>query len=73
MFESAMKNKPGILTAALTALLLTCGCKPPAPKPADATPKATYPARPTVAAPAVKIFHQDEDTYTLVTQGRRNG
>jgi hypothetical protein len=34
----------------------------------DGVSSATYPARPAVAAPAVKVFHQDEDTYTLVTK-----
>ena len=56
------------------ALVLIAGCKsgtPPAkPKVAETQSAETYhfPTRPTVAAPAVKIFHKDDDTYTLVTK-----
>ena len=58
----------------LIAIAALSGCKPappPAvPKMADKSTAETYhfPARPTVAPPAVKVFHQDEDTYTLVTK-----
>ena len=46
------------------------GCKAPAPpaQPAAQAQAAVYPARPTVAPPAIKVFHQDNDTYTLVTR-----
>ena len=53
---------------------LIAGCKPappPAkPKVVDIASSETYhfPPRPAVPAPAVKVFHQDEDTYTLVTK-----
>jgi hypothetical protein len=50
--------------------LFFAGCKPPAPAP-KASPKpqaAIYPPRPNVPPPPTKIFHQDEDTYTLVTK-----
>jgi hypothetical protein len=57
------------------AALLVLGCKSgtqtnPAAiaKGPMAEPAYRFPARPTVPAPAVKIFHQDEDTYTLVTK-----
>ena len=56
------------------AVSLVAGCKP-TPQPAKskvaetaATETYHFPARPTVPAPAVKVFHQDEDTYTLVTK-----
>ena len=51
----------------LLPLLLLFGCKSaPAPQSAVITPPA-FPPRPTVAPPAFKVFHQDNDTYTLVT------
>jgi len=54
----------------LLLLLIPAGCKyTPAPTTATAQPQPSpYPSRPTVPAPPVKIFHQDEDTYTLVTK-----
>ncbi|QHN02325.1 hypothetical protein FTO74_02270 [Granulicella sp. WH15] len=60
-----------ILTSISFAMVLVAGCKapaPPVPAPKTEPQKATYPARPSVAAPATKVFHQDEDTYTLVTK-----
>jgi hypothetical protein len=46
-----------------------CNSTPPAAKPkATAEPEYHFPPRPTIAPPAVKVFHQDEDTYTLVTK-----
>jgi len=64
------------LETALTTLalsLLLAGCKPePHPlKPIAADTSATeyhFPPRPTVPPPAVKLFHQDNDTFTLVTK-----
>ena len=49
------------------------GCKPTQPPAPAITAKPAaeqyhFPARPTVPALAVKVFHQDEDTYTLVTK-----
>ena len=56
--------------ATILSLLLLAGCQSkPAPQlaaePAATTP--AFPPRPTVAPPAFKVFHQDNDTYTLVT------
>jgi hypothetical protein len=70
---------PGWYKAAPLALVLACtllsggGCKssaPPAPvtQATAQTDAATYPPRPSVAPPAFKVFHQDNDTYTLVTK-----
>ncbi len=56
------------------ALVLIAGCKPapptPKPKAAETSAAETYhfPVRPSVAPPPVKVFHQDEDTYTLITK-----
>lgn len=55
--------------SAISCLCLLSACKP-APAPVKATveePKFSYPARPAVAPLPFKVFHQDEDTYTLVT------
>ena len=51
-------------------LLPVCGCKSaPAPmKAATQEAAAIYPQRPSVAPPAVKLFHQDKDTLTLTTR-----
>ncbi len=71
IFEARAENKLGILIcSALAALVLISGCKASAPttKPPAETQKYSYPARPTVAPPAFKVFHQDNDTYTLVTK-----
>ncbi len=52
--------------AALSLSLAGCHTAPaPAPSPKPSAP--AYPPRPTVAPPPFKIFHQDNDTYTLVT------
>jgi len=57
--------------AAIFSLVLS-GCKsaaPPAASQTAATPQAAaFPPRPTVPPPPFKIFHQDSDTYTLVTR-----
>ena len=56
------------------AVVLIAGCNatpPPSTPKAAETAKAEeyhFPPRPTVAPPAVKIFHQDDDTYTLITK-----
>ena len=52
-------------------LILVLGCKAPASTPARLASQAetyTYPPRPTVPASPFKVFHQDEDTYTLTTK-----
>lgn len=75
-FKSALLrvDPRSILCLSVFAILLVAGCTPappPAkPKAADTAAVETYhfPPRPTIAPPAVKIFHQDEDTYTLVTK-----
>ncbi len=57
--------------AVLGGVVAAVGCKsPPAPvRPAETSAAAFhYPARPTAPPPAFKVFHQDDDTYTLVTR-----
>jgi hypothetical protein len=53
----------------MVMVLLAAGCsKPvPVPAPAKAAPAANHPARPSVTAPAFKLFHQTDNTLTLVT------
>ena len=59
---------------ALCALLVVAGCKTstatvaPESKTATQAQVPAYPPRPGSVAPAFKIFHQDDDTYTLVTK-----
>jgi hypothetical protein len=57
---------------AIVALLSLSGCKSTAPakppQPTVQTEAVTYPARPTTPPPPFNIFHQDNDTYTLVTR-----
>ena len=59
-----------IASAALCCTLIA-GCKSaPAPAPAPTTPVATkpsYPPRPTVTPPAIKVFHTTDNSITLVT------
>ena len=58
-----------IALPALVASGLSAGCKPapvPAKAPSEAS-KFSYPPRPGVLPSTFKVFHQDEDTYTLVT------
>ena len=60
-----------LVVFALTIMIIPCiGCKTSVAPPARSlqTPAYTYPSRPTVPPPAIKVFHQDEDTYTLVTK-----
>ena len=55
----------------LMTLLAVPGCKsspPSAPTPAASSDRAPYPTRPRVPAPAFKVVHQDNDTYTLATK-----
>ena len=60
---------------AASLLLTLSGCHNPAPvaEAGGATAASaqlqepTYPPRPNVIPPAFKVFHQDNDTYTLVT------
>ncbi len=61
------------VAAFLCLMLAVGGCKSSAPHmPATQataqTDAGTYPPRPSVAPPAFKVFHQDNDTYTLVTK-----
>ncbi len=60
----------GCTITALFPLLLVSGCKAPTTtaQPASQAQAAVYPARPTVTPPSIKVFHQDNDTYTLVTK-----
>jgi hypothetical protein len=56
--------------ALVSALLLLTGCQSaPAPRtsPQPAATTQSFPPRPAVPAPAFKVFHQDNDTYTLIT------
>jgi hypothetical protein len=52
------------------ALILLAGCRSaPVPKqPAEQISRLHFPARPATPPPQVKVFHQDDDTYTLVTK-----
>ena len=56
----------------LIALLAVAGCKSSAPPPSTPATSAAgamrYSPRPSVAAPAFKLVHQDNDTYTLATR-----
>jgi len=71
-----MYTSGGLRSIALASLavgvLHLAGCKSAPPAPAKGTPGTetayNYPPRPTVNAPAFKLFHQDNDTYTLVTK-----
>ena len=70
---SSSRRAPGLsLALVLGATLSAIGCNNAAPPaksaPAPATIEYHYPPRPTIPPPAVKVFHQDEDTYTLVTK-----
>ncbi len=48
---------------------VVAGCKGSQPRASAAVPSAaSYPARPSVAPPALKLFHQDNDTLTLTTK-----
>jgi hypothetical protein len=61
----------GLLALIVAAAMMLVGCKS-APTPAKPPVEETsfhYPARPAVPPPAFKVFHQDNDTYTLVTKG----
>jgi hypothetical protein len=57
--------------AAVLISFLMSGCKSaPAPTPAPTQPtvaKSTYPPRPTVAPPSLKVFHTTDNSITLVT------
>jgi hypothetical protein len=60
---------PRIFAVAAPMALLCLGCQSSAPATkAPASEAFSYPPRPTVAAPAFKEFHRDNDTYTLVTK-----
>ncbi len=53
----------------LLAASLFAGCKSAPPTTATPTTQTpAYPPRPTVPPPTFKVFHQDNDTYTLVTK-----
>ena len=73
-FETIQLKRPLFASTAFTISLLFAGCKPapqpawPQPLQAPAAERYHFPPRPSVAAPAVRVFHQDEDTYTLVTK-----
>ena len=62
-----------VLLLAVVPILLFSGCKrtpTPSQLQLTRTPESEYhfQPRPSVAPPAVKVFHQDEDTYTLITK-----
>lgn len=53
----------------LSVMTLPLGCNSsPIPSKSTTETTYTYPARPTIAPTPIKIFHQDNDTYTLVTK-----
>ena len=43
-------------------------CKTATPPPSPRAEASQYPPRPSIAAPPVKMFHQDNDTLTLTTK-----
>ena len=58
-----------VLIAAALLSLTACNSTPPPPKPAPVQAQTThYPPRPNTPPPAFKLFHQDNDTYTLTTR-----
>ena len=60
-----------LIVAAIAVASFAAGCKSaPAPNAAPVQPAVTvqYPARPSVAAPAFKVFHHDASSITLVTK-----
>jgi len=69
-----LKAQIKTLTIPMSAALAftVTGCNPvPAPIPAKPAAQPItyhYPPRPTVAPPAVKLFHQDNDTLTFTTK-----
>ncbi len=62
----------GAMVLAITVSLAGCRPSPPAGKPQAASEataqESRFAPRPSVAAPSFKVFHQDNDTYTLVTR-----
>ena len=65
-------NRLLVLAGAVLALV-PAGCKVSQPSAKDNSAGASaevmkYPPRPSVAPPAVKLFHQDNDTLTLTTK-----
>jgi hypothetical protein len=61
-------NCRAVVIAFAFAILLS-GCKSiPKPTPTLTSQAPTYLPRPTVPPPTFKVFHQDNDTYTLVTK-----
>jgi len=69
-----MSARLSVACTVVAVSMTVSGCKPaqtPAKSnaaEASATETYHFAPRPTVPAPTVKIFHQDEDTYTLVTK-----
>ena len=64
----AARDLAAVLIVLVLPLVLT-SCKGSQPLASGAAPNAPgYPARPSVAPPAVKLFHQDNDTLTLTTK-----
>ncbi len=59
--------RPALLVLVLSLVFTSCKSSQP-PAPGAASNALTYPARPSVAPPAVKLFHQDNDTLTLTTK-----
>jgi len=60
-----------LIVAAIAVACTASGCKTaPAPSTAPVQPAATvqYPARPSIATPAFKVFHHDASSITLVTK-----
>lgn len=63
-----MHRRSLILVSALALSLTACNSKPPAPAPKPAAQQPHFPARPAVAPPPFKLFHQTADTLTLVSK-----
>ncbi len=61
------EGRPALAVLVLSLVFASCKSSQP-PSPGAASDRPGYPARPSVAPPAVKLFHQDNDTLTLTTK-----
>ncbi|MBS1814689.1 MAG: hypothetical protein JSS87_07420 [Acidobacteria bacterium] len=68
-----MRSLRTVFVFATIAATFVAGCKPASKQPAPKTEasqasKPSYPARPSIAAPSFKVFHQTPLAFTLVTK-----
>ena len=61
------EGRPALAVLVLSLVFTSCK-KSQLPVPGAMFNASSYPARPSVAPPAVKLFHQDNDTLTLTTK-----